>query len=160
MSTETTTDVSPTRYFWLWSTALLAAVGVLLLAHYLGGGMGVAMLVAAGALALVGRAVHVIVTSAFSDAHRIFRTRHLLTCAALLSVIGAGEAVVVLARGPFGKLFAHGSITGKDVVDVATLVAAVVCLVGAGAALTGAWERMHVERNWHHALHPHSRRGT
>jgi hypothetical protein len=157
MSTETTTDVSPTRYFWLWLAALVTALGVLLLAHHLGGRM---ILVAVLALASVGRAVHVIVAAAFSDAHRIFRTRHLLTCGALLSMAGAGEALVVLSRGPFGKLFAHGSITGEDVVDVATLIAALVCLVGAGVALAGAWERMHVERDWHRTLHLHSRRGT
>lgn len=160
MPTETITDASPTRYFWRWLAALVAALGVLLLAHRLGGRTGVASLVALAALGLVGRAVHVIVTSAFSDAHRIFRTRHLLTCAALLSVVGAGEAVLVLDRGPFGKLFAHGTITGADVVDIVTLIAALVCLVGAGVALAGALERMHVERNWHRTLHLHSRRGN
>jgi hypothetical protein len=65
---------------------------------------------------------------------------------------------MVFWRGPFDTLFAHGRITGEDIVDTAAVVAAVVCMVGAGVASIGAWDRMHEERNWHRTLHLHSRR--
>jgi hypothetical protein len=169
MSTKTTTTLrSPTRYFWLQLVALVAGLASLLLAHHLtrqldGSTAGstfatvVVMLVVTLSLAVVWRAVHVIVTSAFSDAYRVFRSRHLLACGALLSFVAAAEAAALIRRGPFGKFFAHGRITGEVIVDVATVVAAVVCLVGAGVALTGAWERMHEERDWHRTLHLHRR---
>jgi hypothetical protein len=107
---------------------------------------------------VVGRAVYVIVTSAFSDAYRIFRTRHLLVCATLLFLVAASEAGLLIWRGPFDKFFAHGRITGEVIIEVAAVLAALVCMVGAGVALTGAWERRHVERNWHKTLHLQSRR--
>jgi hypothetical protein len=116
------------------------------------------MLVAATSLAVVGRAVYVIVTSAFSDAYRIFRTRHLLVCAGLLFGVAASEAGLLIWRGPFERFFANGRITGEVIVEVTTVMAALVCMVGAGVALTGAWERRHIERNWHRTLHLHSRR--
>lgn len=168
MSMEPTTEVSPTRYFWLQLAALGAGLGVLFLAARVtsqlddsGGATfstAVVMLVASIALAVVGRAVYVIVTSAFSDAYRVFRTRHLVVCGAILFVIAVGATGALVARGPYEKLFAHGRITGEDIVDTATAVAAVVCMVGAGVASIGAWDRMHEERNWHRTLHRHNRR--
>jgi hypothetical protein len=169
MSTTTTTLRSPTRYFWLQLAALGAGLGVLLLAHHLTRRLDqstagttfvtvAVILVVTLSLALVWRAVHVIVTSAFSDAYRVFRSRHLLSCGMLLSFVAAVEAGALIRRGPFVKFFAHGRITGEVIVDVATVVAALVCLVGAGVALTGAWDRMHAERNWHRMLQPHRRR--
>jgi hypothetical protein len=169
MYTETSTAVSPTRYFWLQLTALAAGLGALFVAHDVtrrlddstAGTTFVTMaviLTVAVSLAIVGRAVYVIVTAAFSDAYRIFRTRHLLFCGTLLLVVAATEAGWLIWRGPFDKFFAHGRITGEVIVEVATVMAALVCMVGAGVALTGAWERRHVERNWHRTLHLHSRR--
>ena len=169
MPTETTTLGSPTGYFRLQLAALGSGLGVLFLAHDLARRLddsdagatvttAVVILVVSLALAAIGRAVHVIVTSAFSDAYRVFRSRHLLGCGTLLFVVASGGAGAVFASGPFDKLFAHGRIGGEDIVDVATMVAAVVCMVGAGVALTGAWDRMHEERNWHRTLHLHSRR--
>lgn len=169
MSMETTTEVSPTRYFWLQLAALGAGLGALFLAHYVTRQLddsaagatfstAVVMLVVSTALAVVGRAVYVIVTTAFSDAHRVFRTRHLVVCGTLLFVVAAGASGALVARGPFEKLFAHGRITGEDIIDIATVLAAVVCMVGAGVASIGAWDRMHEERNWHRTLHLHSRR--
>jgi hypothetical protein len=169
MYTETTTAVSPTRYFWLQLTALAAGLGALFFAHHVTRRLEdstasttfatvVVILVTAGSLALIGRAVYVIVTSAFSDAYRVFRTRHLLFCGALLFAVAASEAWLLIWRGPFDKFFAHGKITGEVIVEVSTVLAALVCMVGAGVALTGAWERRHVERNWHRTLHLYSRR--
>ena len=160
---------SPTSYFWLQLAALGAGLGALFLAHDLPRrldesgaratvGMAVVILVVSLALGLIWRAVHVIVTSAFSDAYRVFRSRHLLACGALLVFVAAVETGAVIRRGPFDKFFAYGRITGEVIVDVATVLAALVCMVGAGVALTGAWERMHEERNWHLTLHLLSRR--
>jgi hypothetical protein len=169
MLTETTTAVSPTRYFWLQLTALATGLGALFLAHHVTRRLDdstagttfttvVVILVVAASLAVVGRAVYVIVTSAFSDAHRVFRTRHLLFCGTLLLVVAASEAGLLIRRGPFATFFAYGKINGEVIIEVATVMAALVCMVGAGVALTGACERSHVERNWHLTLHLHSRR--
>jgi len=165
---EPITEVSTTGYFWRWLGALAAGLGVVLLAHPVarglesdsGGGpatFGVVLAVAI-ALTIVGRSTHVIVTSAFSDAHRVFRARHLFGCASVLLVAGATTARAVVVRDPFRLVFAHGRITGLDLVDVATVIAALVCLVGAGVALTGSWDARDEERNWHRTLRLHSRR--
>ncbi len=66
----------------------------------------------------------------------------------------------MVVHDPFDKLFAHGRITGEDIVDVGMVTAALSCLVGAGVALAGAWDRMHAERHWHRSLHLHGRRQT
>ncbi len=163
--------MASTRYFWMQLTALAAGLGGLFLAHHVTRRLdesaagttfvtALAMLAVMASLGVIARAVYVIVTSAFSDAHRVFRTRHLIACAALLFVVALGEAGVMFWRGPFDNLFAHGSFTGEDIVDVATAVATVVCIVGAVVASIGAWDRMHEERNWHLTLHLHSRRRT
>lgn len=168
MFQETTTELSPTRYFWLQLTALGAGLGGLFLAHHLTSRLddsaagtllatAVVMLVITTTLGVVARAVYVMVTSAFSDAYRVFRTRHLMACTAVLSGVAIVEAGVVFWRGPFDTLVAHGRITPGDLVDAATVVAAVVCMVGAGVASIGAWDRLHEERNWHRTLHVHSR---
>ncbi len=158
MSLEPITELSPTRYFWLRLAALAAGFCLLGLAHGFtqrsGGSdgrqamIGVILLVAVS-LTMVGRSVHVIVTTGFSDAHRVFRSRHLLFCATLLLLAGTGAAYAVVTHDPFGRLFAHGQITGEDVVDVGVVVAALVCMVGAGVALTGSWDASRAERNWH-----------
>jgi hypothetical protein len=101
---------------------------------------------------LVWRTVHVIVSSAFSDAHRVFRTRHLGVCALLLFVLAGGAAGAVFARGPFDTLLAHGVLTGEAIADAAILVSTVVCLLGGTVAASGAWERRNLERDWHRAL--------
>lgn len=168
MSTEPTTGVSPTRYFWLQLAALGAGFAALFLAHDVvrrqevspAGttfSTAVVIVVASAALAVVGRAVYVIVASAFSDAHRVFRTRHLLVCGMLLSVVSVGGIGALIAHDPFDKLFAHGMITGEDIIDAATAIASGACMVGAGVAAIGAWDRSHEERNWHRTLYPHSR---
>jgi hypothetical protein len=100
----------------------------------------------------------VIVTSAFSDAYRVFRARHLAFCAALLLGLGAVTAAVMVLHDPYDKLFAHGMITAEDIVDAGAVIAALVCWVGAGVAITGAWDASRAERNWHHTLHLYSRR--
>ena len=169
MSTKPTSELSPTRYFWLRLALLVAGLGVLVLTHRVAeqlddsaatgrSAMAGALVVAALTLAVVARSVHVIVTSAFSDAYRVFRARHLAVCAALLLGIGAVTAVVMIVHDPFDKLFAHGRITAEDIVDVGVVIAGLVCWVGAGVAITGAWDASHTERNWHRTLHLYSRR--
>jgi hypothetical protein len=169
MSTKSTSELSPTRYFWLRLALLGAGLGFLVLTHRVTGqlddsistGRSAVMgglVVVALALALVARSVQVIVTSAFSDAYRVFRARHLAVCATLLVVIGALTAAVMVVHDPFDKLFAHGRITVEDIVDAGVVLAALVCWVGAGVAITGAWDASRAERNWHRTLHLYSRR--
>jgi hypothetical protein len=163
------TELSPTRYFWLRLALLGAGLGVLVLTHRVTGQLddSVAtdtsaviggLVVVALALALVARSAHVIVTSAFSDAYRVFRARHLAVCAALLLGIGALTAAMMVVHDPFDKLFAHGRITAEDIVDAGIVTAALVCWIGAGVAITGAWDASRAERNWHRTLHLYSRR--
>jgi hypothetical protein len=169
MSMKPTSDLSPTRYFWLRLALLGAGLGVVALTHRVAGrlddsvasgrsAMAAVFLIVALSVAVVGRSVHVIVVSAFSDAYRVFRARHLAVCAALLLGIGALTAIVMVVHDPFDKLFAYGRVTAEDIVDAGVVIAALVCLVGAGVAITGAWDASHAERNWHHTLHLHSRR--
>lgn len=169
MSTKSASEFSPTRYFWLWLALLGTGLGFLVLAHRLSqqldGSVATSrsavvgvLVVIALSLALVARSVQVIVTSAFSDAYRVFRARHLAVCATLLLSIGALTAAVMVVHDPFDKLFAHGRIAAEDLVDAGLVIAALVCSVGAGVALTGAWDSSRAERNWHHTLHLYSRR--
>jgi hypothetical protein len=165
MSMEPTTERSPTRYVWLQLVMLSAGIGALVVAHTITRRMTDAatgatlptlaalLVVLPLALGAVARSTYVLVTSGFSDAYRIFRSRHLFTSGALLFAIGTAAAVSMVVHDPFEKLFAHGRITGEDIVDVGIVIAALTCLVGAGVAFTGAWDRLHAERHWHRSLH-------
>jgi hypothetical protein len=169
MSTKPIEELSPTHYFWRRLVALGVGLGLLVLAPtmsrrlddsgYTSSSATVAViLVVMVAVAIAGRSVHVIVTSAFSDAYRVFRARHLVACASLLLASGTTVAYAVVVRDPFRRAFAHGRITGLDIIDVGTVIAALVCLVGAGVALSGAWDASLEERNWHRTLYLRSRR--
>ena len=172
MATGTTTELSSTRYFGLQLATLGTGLGALVVAHTITRETNdsvtgatpttaiVLLLVIPLALAAVARSTYVIVTSGHSDAHRIFRSRHLFTTGALLLAVGAAIAASMVVHDPFDKLFAHGRITGEDLVDVGLVAAALICLFGAGVAFTGAWDRLHAERHWHRSLHLHGRRQT
>jgi hypothetical protein len=158
---------SPTRYFWTQLAILAAGIGVLGFAHQiavragdpLGGSdlttIVVSVVIVAAAVGSMARANYVIVTSGFSDAYRVFRARHLFVCAALLFVVASTALGWVIAHDAFSGLFSHGRVTGEDVVDVGLLAAALISMVGAGSALAGSWDSLHVERHWHLHLHLH-----
>ena len=170
MTTGTTTELSPTNYLRLQLAILGAGIGALVLAHTLTRRMNdsvtgaslttviVLLVVVPLALAAVARSTFVIVTSAHSDAYRVFRSRHLFVSGALLLVTAATVAAMMVVHDPFDKLFAHGRITGEDIVDVGIVVAALVCMFGAGVAFMGAWERLLAERHWHRSLRISGRR--
>jgi hypothetical protein len=109
--------------------------------------------VVAAAVGSMTRANYVIVTSGFSDAYRVFRARHLFVCAAVLFVVASVALGWVIAHDAFRAFFSHGRVTGEDVVDVGLLAAALISMVGAGSALAGSWDSLHVERHWHLHLH-------
>jgi hypothetical protein len=156
---------SPTRYFWTQLAILAAGVGVLVFAHGIAARvddpvdgtdlttMIVSIMVVAAAVGSMARANYVIVTSGFSDAYRVFRARHLFVCAALLFVVASTALGWVIAHDAFRGFFSHGRVTGEDVVDVGLLTAALISMVGAGSALAGSWDSLHVERHWHLHLH-------
>jgi hypothetical protein len=159
MSTEQNPTLSRRRYFWAQLALLTAGIVGLSAAHRVASwdadnasvAFRTAVLVGV-ALAAVARSTSVIVTSAVSDAYRVFRSRHLLACAALL-----GSAAVVacspILHGPFGRVLAHGRITGEDIADLGSVLAAFVCTVGAVVAAGGAWEALRDERHWYRAIH-------
>ncbi len=165
MSMKPTAELSPTHYFWLQLATLGAGIGALALTHMITSGMDdsvagaspatiiVLLVVISSSLVAVGRSAYVIVTAGFSDAYRVFRSRHLFTSGSLLSAVAATTTGWLVVHDPFDKLFAHGRITGEDIVDVGIAVAAFTCMVGAGVAFTGAWDRLHAERHWHRTLH-------
>ena len=170
MTTGTTTELSSTRYLRVQLAVLGAGLGALVVAHTITRRMNdsvtgaapatvlVLLLVVPLALAAVARSTFVLVTSGDSDAYRVFRCRHLFATGALLFVIAATTLASMVAHDPFGKLFAHGRITGEDIVDVGIVAAALICMFGAGVAFTGAWDRLHAERHWHRSLHLYGRR--
>ena len=82
----------------------------------------------------------------------LFRWRHLLVWGLTDVVVGVVLAVLLVTRGPFGELLAHGKITGPDLADLGYLVAAGLCLVGALIALLAARDSYFDERRWHHHL--------
>ena len=108
--------------------------------------------VVAVALGAVGRGTQTAVATAFSDLHRVFRSRHLLACTALLSIAGILVVLPVATTRPFGHLFAHGQITGEELADVGSLTGAVICAVAAIVTAVGAWDASHDERHWHRSL--------
>ncbi len=170
--TTGTTRLSATQHFWLQLARLCAGIGTLALAHSITQPMNdsttgatlptvIALLVVIPlALAAVGRSTYVIVTSGHSDAYRIFRSRHLFATGVVLSIVAAATTASMIVHDAFGKLFAHGRITGEDMVDLGIMAAALICTVGAGAAFTGSWDRRHAERHWHRSLHLDGRRQT
>lgn len=172
MATGTTTDLASTSYLGVQLAMLATGLGTLLVAHTVARGTNDAVTGATPAtvivllpavllaLAAVARSTFVIVTSGHSDAHRVFRCRHLFTTATLLLVVAVAAAAGLVVHDPFDKLFSHGRITGEDIVDVSILIAALICMFGAGVAFTGAWDRLHAERHWHRSLHLYSRRRT
>ena len=167
MSTEPNADRFREHSFWLQLALLAAGIGILWLSQrsatwYADGSTHSAVL-QTGALILVSlaaviRSTYVMVTSALSDAYRVFRSRHLLVVAAVL----LGTAIVVTASvvlgDPFVEFFAHGHITSGAVAGVGSGAIAVIAGVGALAGLLGAWEALREEKHWYRSLHLHHRR--
>jgi len=167
MSTEPNADRFRKHSFWLQLTLLAAGIGVLWLSQrsatwHADASTRRAVLqtsaVVLVSLAAVARSTYVMVTSALSDAYRVFRSRHLLAVALVL----LGTAIVVtgsLVMGdPFAEFFAHGHITSGAVAGVGSGAIALVCGVGALVALVGAWEAVREEKHWYRSLHLHHRR--
>lgn len=172
MTTGRTAELSSTHYLGVQLAMLSTGLGTLLVAHTVTRRVNdsvtgatpatvmVLMLVVPLAVAAVARSTFVIVTAGHSDAHRVFRCRHLLLTGALLLVVGVTTIVSMVVHDPFAKLFAHGRITSEDMVDAGFVAAALICMFGAGVAFTGAWDRLHAERHWHRSLHLHIRRDS
>ena len=156
---------SPTRYVWTQLATLAAGIGVLVVAHQIAHRVGdpakgadaraliVSIVVVSAAVASMARANYVIVTSGFSEAHRVFRARHLFACATLLFVVASITLGWVIAHDAFRGFFAHGRVTGEDVVDVGLLAASLISMVGAGSALSGSWDSLDEERHWSRHLY-------
>ena len=165
MSNHDTARRSPTRYVWTQLAMLAAGVVVLAVAHRIavrsdnpGEGADsvtliVSIVVVSAAVASMARANYVLVTSGFSEAHRVFRARHLFACAALLFVVASIALGWVIAHDAFREFFAHGQVTGEDIVDVGILASSLVSMVGAGSALSGSWDSLHEERHWYRHLY-------
>jgi hypothetical protein len=157
MSTEPRIQLSGTNYFWLQVSLLTAGVVGVWISHYVGswydasapGVIVTASAVVACSVGAVGRATKVIVDSAFSDSYRVFRSRHLLACSALLLVGATAVAIPLITQEPFDELFAHGAVTGGEIADLASACAMVICTIGAVVAATGAWDVLRDERHWY-----------
>jgi uncharacterized membrane protein YidH (DUF202 family) len=166
MLAESSAELSRKQYFWVQLALLVAGIVGLRLSHHVATWDAVATnatlwttaLVSASLIA-VARSNYVIVTSAFSDAYRVFRFRHLLACSAL---IGSAAVVVgsLVVPGPFDQLLAHGRITGEAIADLGSVVATFVCSFGAVCASAGTWTALRDERHWDQSLHLRGHRPT
>ena len=160
MLTEPGAALSRGQYFWVQLALLGAGIAGLGGAHEVASWeetastssatlrAGVLVGVSLGAVA---RAAYVIVAAALSDAYRVFHARHLLACAALLAAAGllVGASIV---GGPFDRVLAHGHITGADLADLGSVLAALVCAIGVVVASMGAWDAFRDERTWYRTL--------
>lgn len=166
MLAESSAELSRKQYFWVQLALLVTGIVGLRLSYEVAAWdaaadnatIWTAALVSASLIVVV-RSNYVIVTSAFSDAYRVFRFRHLLASSALL---GAAAVVTgsLVVDGPFGQLFAHGRITGKDIADLGSVVATFVCSFGAACASAGTWTAFREERHWDQSLHLRGHRPT
>ena len=172
MTTGAITGLSPTRSFLVQLAVLGAGFAALVIAYGVVRRQDgpaatststvvvvVTLVFVTLAVGAVGRAVHTIVTSALSDAQRVFRARHLMVCGALLYALAGGTTGALIGLGAFGSPLPH-KVTGEAVVAVGALTAAALCLAGAGVATVGAAKRFDVECNWQRALHTRSHRRT
>ena len=158
MSTEPRTRLSSTNYFWLQISLLTVGVAGVWLSHRIGTWFAAStrnmtvFAIVACSVGAVGRSTKVIVDSAFSDSYRVFRSRHLLACSALLA--GGATAVVIafVIHEPFDQLFAHGGFTSEEVADLGSASAMIICTVGSVVAATGAWDVFHDERHWYRSF--------
>jgi hypothetical protein len=161
--TQSVSAAAAPRRQWVPPVLLVAGFGALALLHEIVVGRSdtslrpllVTMLAVAIALAAVTRSTYVIVIVASSDTFRVFRSPHLFLRATLLVIVATVAALLMLVHGSFRDFFSHGRITGETVVDVGGFVAAAICLIGAGAALSAALEARQDERHWHRSLHRH-----
>lgn len=157
MSSEPRIQLSGTNYFWLQASILIAGVAGVWISHQIGtwydasapGVTVTVFAVAACSIGAIGRATKIIVDSAFSDSCRVFRSRHLLACGALLFVGATAVAIPLIAKEPFDELFAHGAITSGEIADLGSACAIVICTIGAVVAATGAWDVLRDERHWY-----------
>ena len=104
------------------------------------------------ALWMVAKAVTSFIRSIERGQDRIFRSRHLLGCGLVQLGASAVLSLSLVNRDPFPGLFAHGEVTGPDIVDLGYVVAAGLCLFGALTALMAARAAHQVERRWHRYL--------
>ena len=156
----------PERSSFRQLSLLTAGVCGLWLVHHLPASIDVAgrsatistAVVVAVAVAAIGRGTQVSVTRGFSDLHRVFRSRHLLACAAVLSVAGFLAVLPAATTRPFSHLFAYGQITGEELADVGSLTGAMICTVAAIVTAVGSWDASHDERHWHRSLGAGDRR--
>ena len=104
------------------------------------------------ALGMIAKAVTSFMHSIERGQDRVFRSRHLLGCGLVQLAASAVLCLSLVNRDPFPGLFAHGRVTGPDIVDLGYVVAAGLCLFGALTALMAARAASQVERRWHHYL--------
>jgi hypothetical protein len=162
MPTESSKRLSRKHYFWLQLAQASTGLVGLWLSHRIArwgddntSSRNVALVTAAlvgASLAAVGRSTQIMVTSAFSDSYRVFRSGHLLACSVVLFA-GSAFAASSVVHEPFARLLSYGQITGEEIADVGTMVAVAICTVGAVVTAVGAWDCFQDERHWHRSLH-------
>jgi hypothetical protein len=161
MPSSSSNRLSGKHYFWLYLGLASAGLTGLRLSHQIAGwsegpsSRSMALETAAAvavSLAILCRATLVIVTSAFSDKYRVFHSRHLFACSLVLFA-GAAFAVGPAVHEPFARLFSHGRITGGEIADIGSTVAAAICTVGAVVTAMGAWDAFGDERHWQRSVH-------
>jgi hypothetical protein len=99
-------------------------------------------------LAVLGLAIRRLVSAAESRWLHVFCGRRVFACGVLVLTIAALFVASIIRGDPFQQLTASGRITAGEIVDAGFVLAAVVCVTGAGMAFLAAWDAYRHERAW------------
>lgn len=142
---------------WRNRAMLLGAASGLWIAHGIattsndpagGRAMLSAGLLVVASLAVLGFAIRGLVSAAESRWHHVFCGRRVFVCGVLVLTMATLFVASMIRRDPFRHLTSSGRITAGEIVDSGFVLAAVVCLTGAGIAFLAAQDAYRHERTW------------
>ncbi len=110
-------------------------------------GRAVTVLVVVSVLA-VGSADALLLATAQSPDHYVFRTRPALRAAAVIVGATVVAATLFVVRDPFSEVGAHGTMTVDTAVDSGCLAAVFVGLIAAIVAIAASHHASTTERDW------------
>ena len=99
-----------------------------------------ASLLVVASLGALSVGVSGLVSAAGSRWLHVFCGRRVFVCGALVSTIAVIFVASIVRRDPFQELASSGRITAGEIVDGGVVLAALMCVTGAGMAFLGAWD--------------------
>ena len=109
--------------------------------------LSTALLVVAS-LAVLGFATWSLVSAAESRWLHVFCGRRVFVCGVLVWTMSALFIASMIRRDLFQELASSGRITAGAIVDSGFVLAAVICMTGAGVAFLAAYDAYRHERTW------------